>query len=515
MLHLLKDPIAAAAPSRRSFLQMSAGAAGGLLLGAAAPRIAAAQAKMEEMVTPFVHISPDSVVTVVVKHLDKGQGTATGLATLVAEELDASPEQVEVDFAPANTEVYKNLLFGLQGTGGSTAIANSFEQYRRAGATAKALLKAAAAEKWGVAPGDVSIEGGVVSAGDRTASFGDLAGEAAELPVPEEVALKAPEEWIYIGKEFPRVDVPAKTTGAVGLYGMDVQLDGMLVAALAKSPRFGGKVASFDAAEALAVKGVVDVMETPHGVAVIAESTWPAFQARDRLSIEWDFSAAENRGTEALTAEYRELAKGDGLPALVRGDAEAGLAGAAKTLEAEYVFPYLNHAQMEPIDVTVLYDGDAVEFWTGSQLQTIDQNVAAAVLELDPAKVKINTLWAGGSFGRRAIYDSHYTAEAAALGRMWLAKTGEARPIKLVYSREDDVRGGYYRPLHVHRATIGLDENGDVVGWRHHVVGQSIVKGSAFEEFLVHDGVDHTMTEGLSDTSYAGENFVLHATHPE
>ena len=256
MLHYLSAPIAAAKPSRRTFLKMSAGAAGGLLIGAAIPMTARnAAAANDDLATPFVHVTADNRVSVTIKHLDKGQGSATGLATLVADEIDASPEQVAVEFAPANTEVYKNLLFGVQGTGGSTAIANSFEQYRQAGATAKAMLVAAAAQSWGVDPSDVTVENGVLSAGDKSASFGEMASAAAAQPVPDQVTLKSPEDWRYIGKDFPRVDMPAKTRGSVGLYGMDVSMDGLLYAVTARSPRFGGAVASFDASTALDMPG--------------------------------------------------------------------------------------------------------------------------------------------------------------------------------------------------------------------------------------------------------------------
>ncbi|MEM9813205.1 MAG: xanthine dehydrogenase family protein molybdopterin-binding subunit [Pseudomonadota bacterium] len=513
MLHFMKAAVAASKPTRRSFLAMSAGTLGGLLIGARMP--VQAQANMDEMVTPFVHIAPDSTVTVIVKHLDKGQGTATGLATLVAEELDAAAEQVTTDFAPANAEVYANLLFGIQGTGGSTAISNSFEQYRQAGATAKALLKAAAAEAWGVDVAEVSVAGGQVSAGANTASFGELAGRASQLTPPGEVALKAPEDWVYIGKSFPRVDVAGKTKGSVGMYGMDVQLDDMAVAVLTKPPLFGGTPKSVDATEALAVEGVLDVIELPMGVAVVARSTWPAIKARDLLEIEWDLSAAETRGTDELMESFAEAALGEGLPALVQGDAAAANERAAQVLEVEYRFPYLNHAQMEPIDITVLYDGESATFWTGSQIQTIDQGTAAAVLGLDPSKVAINTLWAGGSFGRRAIYDAHYTVEAAALGAAWLGKHGAPKPIKLIYTREDDVRGGYYRPLTVHRARIGLDAEGNIAGWQHHIVSQSITSGTAFEAFLVHDGVDHSTIEGINDSPYLSADVDLRVTHPQ
>ncbi|MEM8916799.1 MAG: molybdopterin cofactor-binding domain-containing protein, partial [Pseudomonadota bacterium] len=484
MLHYLSDPIAQAKPSRRTFLKLSVGTAGGLLIGATLPGAMRDAAAAEDLAMPFVHLKADNTITVITKHLDKGQGAATGLATLVAEELDASPDQMAVDFAPANTEVYKNLLFGVQGTGGSTAIANSFDQYRQAGATARAMLVSAAAEAWGVSPEEVTIADGILSAGDTSAPFGEMVAAAAALPVPTEVTLKTPDQWRYIGKDFPRVDVPAKTKGSVGLYGMDVKLDNQLYAVTARPPRFGGTVTSFDAAGALEMAGVVDVLQIPQGIVILAESTYQAMQARDALSIEWDFSAAENRGSEDLLAEYKNLADQPGLSAIDRGDPSGKLAVAANIVEATYSFPYLAHAPMEPLNVTVLFDGEKGTFWTGSQIQTLDQNVGAAVLGIDPANVAINTLWGGGSFGRRAIYDSHYVAEAAAIGRTWFEKTGEARPIKMLYTREDDIKGGYYRPMHVHKVRAGVDENGAISGWEHMIVGQGIMIGTPFEQVL-------------------------------
>lgn len=516
MLHYLSAPIANATPSRRTFLKMSAGAAGGLLIGATIPGAGReAAAANDHLAMPFVRVTADNKVSVIIKHLDKGQGAATGLATLVADEIDAAAEQVGVEFAPANTEVYKNLLFGVQGTGGSTAIANSFEQYRQAGATAKAMLVAAAAQAWGVSPEEVSVENGVLSAGGNSASFGEMASAAAAQPVPESVTLKTPEQWRYIGKDFPRVDMPAKTHGSVGLYGMDFNQEGLLYAVTARAPRFGGTVASFDASAALEMPGVVDVLQIPQGVVVVAGNTWQAMQARDALSIEWDFSAAENRGSEALMAEFTTLADQPGLVAADRGDPAGKLAGAAKVVEASYTFPYLAHAPMEPLNVTVLFDGESGSFWTGSQLQTLDQNVGAAVLGIDPSKVSINTLWGGGSFGRRAIYDSHYVAEAGMIGRAWFEKTGQAQPIKMVYTREDDIKGGYYRPMHVHKVKAGLDADGNISGWQHTIVGQGILIGTPFEEFAVHEGIDHTTVEGVSDSPYSLPDMHAEVHHPQ
>ena len=490
-MHLLNQanalPFAkVAAPTRRGFLKLSVGAGAGLALGVSLPMVpgtATAATQTAPVFNPFVKIGTDGTVTVVIKHLDKGQGPATGLSTLVADELDATWDQIAVEFAPANAALYNNLQWGeVQGTGGSSAIANAFDQYRQAGATARAMLIAAAAEDWGVPADEITIEAGVIShASGKSAGFGDVAAKAAKLPVPEEAVLKTPEQWVYIGKSFPRLDAKMKSEGAVGVYGMDQQMEDMLVAVLATSPRFGGKVKGFDAEAAKAVNGVVDVIEVPQGVAVLATKTWPAIKARDLLEIEWDFSAAENRSSDQIFSQYLELADQPGAPVKAVGDAEAGLESAAGVVEATYQFPFLAHAPMEPIDVTVLFDGESATFWTGSQVQTLDQNISAGVLGIDPAKVTINTLWAGGSFGRRAIYDSHYVAEAATIAKTWLEANGKAQPIKLVYTREDDIRGGYYRPAYVHKIRAGVTADGKVAGWHHRIVGQSILKGTMFE----------------------------------
>ena len=492
--------------TRRGFLKASGGAGLGLILGLALPRAgaAAAQTSGTAEFNPFVRIAPDGTVTVLSKHLDKGQGVATGLATLVAEELDAAWAQMRVEFAPADAKKYNNLFFGeIQGTGGSTAIANSFEQYRAAGAAAKAMLVAAAAQAWDVPAGEIAVSAGRLShGGGKSGGFGDFAEAAAALPVPKKPALKAPEDWVYIGKSFPRLDVRAKTRGA-GLFALDVQRDDMLVAAIARPPRFGARLKSFDATAAKAVTGVVDVIEIPAGVAVVAKSTWPAFKGREALEIDWDVSAAETRGSETLLAEYRDLAGKPGQTVRADGDPEAALAGAAKVVEGEFEFPYLAHAPMEPHDVVIEFDGTKAEIWTGSQLPTTDQAVAAQILGLEPMQVKIHTLWAGGSFGRRAIYDSHIVGEAAMLAKAW----GRRQPLKIVWSREDDIRGGYYRPMYVHRVKAGLDDEGRLVAWHHRIVGQSILAGTFFESFLVKDGIDATSVEGAADMPYAIPNF--------
>lgn len=495
-------------PSRRSFLKVAGGVGVGLILGgklaiSGREASAATAAAADGGFNPFVKISPDGMVTVMVKHLDKGQGTATGLATLVAEELDATWAQTRVEFAPSDPKIYNNLFWGaVQGTGGSTAIANAFQQYRGAGAAARAMLISAAAQEWKLPAGEITIAQGVLGhASGKSAPIGDFAEAAAKQPVPAEPVLKTPEQFVYIGKSFPRLDTQDKTTGAP-IYTLDVDREDMLVAAIARPPKFGGTVKSFDATEAKAVNGVVDVIAIPAGVAVIAKSTWPAFKGRDALEIEWDFAQAETRGSEELFAEYRALAETPGMPFLNTGDTEAALKDAATVIEGEFEFPFLAHAPMEPHDVVIEFDGQAAQVWTGAQLPTVDHNVAAGILGIAPEQVQIHTLWAGGSFGRRAIYDSHIVGEAAMLAKAW----GRPQPIKVMWSREDDIRGGYYRPMYLHRVKAGLDAQGNIVGWHHRIVGQSILTGTLFEDFLVKDGIDKTSVEGVADTPYAIPN---------
>lgn len=516
MLHYLDAKQLNPRPTRRAFLKLSTGALGGFMIGAVVPHRTSAQSTGADhgMATPFVHITPDNRVIVLSKHLDKGQGAATGLATLVAEELDAAADQVEAEHAPSNPELYKNFLFGIQGTGGSTAMANSFDQYRQAGATARAMLVSAAAADWGVPAEQITVSNGVVSSGANSATFGELANKAGMQEPPAEVTLKSPDQWVYIGKQFPRVELPLKTRGGVGLFGMDTQPEGCLIAVTARPPRFGATLASMDASDALAIKGVQQVLQVPQGVVVLATNTWSALQGRAALTLEWAEGSGETRGTDEILAEFRALLDKPGLPSSPRGDASAKLAEAAQVIEAEYVFPYLAHAPMEPLDMTVLYDGQSATFWGGSQIQTGDHFTAAGVLGLEFPQVSINTRWGGGSFGRRATPDSHLIAETAMIAKAWLDAGNGARPIKLVYSREDDIRGGYYRPIALHRVRAGIDANGNISGWEHRVVSQSIFTGTGFEDFVVHDGVDHSTVEGISDTTYAIPDMYVDVHHP-
>jgi isoquinoline 1-oxidoreductase beta subunit len=491
--------------SRRKFITIAAGTGAGLILGLEMPMGgSAARAASPFMPNPFVRIAPDSTVTVLVKHLDKGQGIATGLSTLVAEELDADWAQMRAEFAPADASKYNNLLFGpVQGTGGSTSMANSFEQYRKAGATARAMLVNAAAKAWNVAPGEITVAAGKISHGSgKSAAFGEFAEAAAQLEVPSDVVLKDEARFAYIGKSFPRLDTEGKITGAP-LYTQDIHLDGMVTAAIIHPPRFGGKAKSIDASAAKAVKGFLDAKILPQGVAVYATSTWPAFKAREAVKVEWDESAAEKRGTAELLEEYRKLAGTPGVKVRSDGNAEAELAKAAHVVEADFTFPFLAHAAMEPMNAVVQSGGTSVGIWTGAQLPTVDQNVVASIFGVKPEAVMIETKFAGGSFGRRAVPNSDYIAEAASVAKEW----GKPDPVKLVWSREDDTRAGYYRPLYLHRVKAGLDKDGNLIAWHHRIVGQSILTGTLFESFLVKDGVDATSVEGVSDMPYAIPNF--------
>ncbi|WP_019916386.1 xanthine dehydrogenase family protein molybdopterin-binding subunit [Methyloversatilis discipulorum] len=507
--------------TRRGFLKGGAG----LALAIVAPTVALAEvggpghagsAMVDGEFSPnaFLRIGTDGTVTVVSKHLEMGQGVYTGLATLVAEELDADWSRVTVEGAPADAKRYSNLFWKAQGTGGSTAIANSYEQMRRAGATARAMLVSAAAQQWKVPASQITVKNGVVShaASGRKAGFGELAEAAAQLPVPANVKLKNPKDFTLIGRSAPRVDSVAKTTGRA-TFTQDVKLPGMLVAVVAHPPRFGGRVKSVDDKAARAVKGVSDVVVIPNGVAVLAADYWTAKKGRDALKVEWDESQAYRGSSDAIVADYRERAKTPGLNARNDGNAEAALAKAGKVIEAEYVFPYLAHASMEPLNCVMKLENGQCEVWNGEQLHTVDQFSLAKTLGIEADRVKLNMVYAGGSFGRRANPQSDYLLETAQIVK---AINGRA-PVKLVWSREDDMRGGFYRPIYLHRVRAAVDAKGMPVAWQQRIVGQSIIAGSPFEPMLVKDGVDITSVEGASTLPYAipNLNVDLHTTNAD
>ncbi len=498
--------------SRRAILKGAAG----LTIAFYLPREAKAQSGAAQAFTPaagatqfapnaFIRIGTDNTVTVLSKHIEMGQGAYTGLTTIVAEELDADWSQMRAEGAPADAKLYNNLAFGpIQGTGGSTAIANSYDQLRQAGATARAMLVQAAAAEWKVPAAEITVAQGVLrhAASKREAGFGRFAEAASKLSVPDKVPLKDPAKFTLIGKEgvVKKLDVPGKTDGTAQ-FAIDIDEPGMLTVVVAHPWRFGAKVKSVEDSAARQIPGVVDVKTLPSGVAVYANGMWPAIKGREALKIEWDDSATEKRGTAELIADYRKLAQTPGKVVNSTGDAAGTLAKAGKVIEAEYIFPYLAHAPMEPLDAVLRWDGKTAVATYGCQFQTVDHGTMAGILGLKPEQMKIETIIAGGSFGRRAQTTAHFPAELAQAAKA----IGPGKPIKLVWTREDDIRGGYYRPMALHRMR-GAVVDGKITAWTNTVVTQSILKGSPMEA-MMKDGIDPTSAEGSNNPPYELTNF--------
>jgi isoquinoline 1-oxidoreductase beta subunit len=510
--------------SRRGFLRVSFAAASGLLVSLyLQPRSARAALGQEAAQGPpqparvfppdaFVNIRPDGKIVIQVNRLEFGQGVHTGLPLVLADEMDADWANVIAELAPA-ADVYKDPLFGIQMVGGSGSIAHSFKQYRELGAKTRAMLVAAAADRWQTMPDKCRTEASVVHGpAGQTATYAELAGEAARKPVPASVTLKDPKDFRLVGKRIKRLDSRAKCDGSLR-FGLDLDVPGMKVAVVAHPPVFGARVKSINDAEARKIEGVLDVFEIPlakgSGVAVVAEKFWPAKQARSVLKVDWDLAGVEAADTAELWTRYRQLGQTPGTVAVNQGDANAiDKIAASNKLIAEYEFPYLAHSPMEPLNTTVRFDGDRAEVWAGSQFQTVDQMAVAEVLGVKPDQVTFHTEMAGGGFGRRAVADSHVQREAATI-----AKRLRGTPVKLVWTREDDVQGGYYRPMHLHRIEIGIGPDGLPAAWRHVIVGQSITAGTPFADFTTKNGVDSTMTEGTVDTAYAIPNFHVSVHH--
>ncbi|MBC3910371.1 xanthine dehydrogenase family protein molybdopterin-binding subunit [Undibacterium umbellatum] len=492
--------------SRRSFLKMAT--ASGFSLGCypmlASAQDAAAKApaglKPTEQPGAFVQIAKDGTVTVTINRLEFGQGVQTGLPMILAEELDADWSKVK-SVNGSNHPAYVDPAFGMHLTGGSNSIAHSYTQYRELGARTRAMLVQAAAEQWKVDPSSLRTENGhVIGPGGKKLGYGELADAAMKLPVPEKVTLKDPKNFRLIGKPTGRLDAKAKSTGTQD-FGIDVHLPGMLTAVVARPPVFGAKVKTIDDAAAKAIKGVKAVLRVPvdrggEGVAIIATGYWPAKQARDVLKLEWDTDGVEKIDSTKMLASYKELAKKQG--ALKFNDDVSKIATAPHKLNAEFVFPYLAHTPMEPLNCTVAIKGDKAELWVGTQMPGLDGFAASKTLGLKPENIAVHTQYAGGGFGRRAIATSDYVVEACNVAKA--AQTaGLDAPIRTLWSREDDVKGGYYRPMHVHKAEIGFDAQGNILGWDHVIVGQSIVGGTPFESMMVKDGVDITAVEGMKE----------------
>lgn len=511
-------PAAAAGMSRRGFMKAGAAIGTGLVIGFFVPganRMARAAGPQRPPSAPnaFLRIGPDNSVTVMVNRLEFGQGVHTSLPMLIAEELDADWSQVRGELAPAG-DAFKDPMFGMQMTGGSGSVAHSFTQYREIGARARLMLIGAAAQQWKVDPAQCRTANGVVHgpAGQK-ATYGELANAAMQQPMPATVTLKDPKAFRFIGKPTKRLDARAKSNGKQQ-FGIDFKPENAKTVLVARPPVFGAKVAKLDASRAKAIKGVVAVLEVPtdrggSGVAVIADGYWPARQAREALAVEWDTSAVEKVSTASQMAGYMALAKTPGTPA--RKADTSKLAGAPKKISAVYEFPYLAHAPMEPLNCVVDLHADRCTVWAGTQFQTADHAAVAKTAGLKPEQVTVNTMMAGGGFGRRAVPTSDYIVEAVNVAKAYRA-AGHAGPVKVVWSREDDIKGGYYRPAYVHRADLGLDANGDILAWDHAIVGQSIITGTPFEPFMVKNGVDASTIEGMGAPYTVPLNLSVHNT---
>lgn len=492
--------------SRRSMLKGAAGLVLGVYLARGGKAYAQTPPAPAVNIAPntFLIIGKDNTVTVLCKQLEMGQGPFTGLATLVAEELDADWAQMRADHAPSNPEHYKNLAFGIQGTGGSTAIANSYDQMRKVGAAAREMLVAAAADAWQVPAGEITVDNGVIKhASGKEGRFGEFAEKAMAMPVPAEPNLKDPSAFKLIGKEgvVKRLDSAEKTNGKA-YYTLDINEPDMLTVLVERPPKFGSTVKSFDASAAKAVAGVVDVKQVSTGVAVYAKGFWAARKGREALKIVWDDSKAETRGSAELLQEFRALSKTAGKLVKSEGDFAASIAKGGRVVEAEFVFPYLAHAPMEPLNAYLKWDGDTVYARYGCQFPTPDHLTISKVLGVPMEKIKIDVILAGGSFGRRAQQTTHIAAEIADIAKA----IGPGKPIKLVWTREDDMRGGYYRPYSLHRMR-GAVRDGKIEAWSDTIVSQSIMKGSFLEAFTFKDGLDSTSYEGSNEIPYEVANF--------
>jgi isoquinoline 1-oxidoreductase beta subunit len=476
------------------------GAGGSLVVGCSPAALLSIGAREQDFGAfgPFIRIAPDDAITIVSKHIEFGQGTHAGLAAMAVEELDGDWSKVRIEQAPADTKVYANLGMGFQGTGGSSAIANSWMQLRTAGAAARAMFVEAAARRWNVPAASVTTKDSVVShPSGRSARYGELLGEAAKVKPPAKPSLKDPANFTLVGTgRVRRKDAAVKSTGAAR-FTQDMHLQDQLTAMVAHPPRFGSRVKSFDASAARKIPGVVDVFAIPSGVAVVAENTWAARQGRGAVKVDWDESRAETRSSPAILAGYRDLASGKTTSSGVSWRKFVTKAGppaptGGRVIEIAYDFPYLAHAPMEPMNCVAQVGNGAPKLTFGSQIPTLDQLNTAEIVGVLPGSVQIETLFAGGSFGRRANFKSDYVAECVRIAK----HVGGGRPVKLVWTREDDMTGGYYRPLTHHALRIETGPDGLPATWRHRVVSQSIMKGSPI------GGTDDSAVEGVQGSPY-------------
>lgn len=488
---------------RRNFLKTSLAGATGLIVGFYLPgrrELLAAEASAATM-NAFIHVSPDNIVTIVVAKSEMGQGVATSLPMLAAEELECDWRKIRFEFAPAS-RVYFDPAFGMQGTGGSTSVHSSWEPLRKAGATAREMLVAAAAQKWSVDASECHAENGeVIHMGtNRRATYGSLAEAAAKLPPPTDVKLKDAAQFKVIGKPFKRLDTPEKVNGRAK-FGIDQRRPGMYHAVVLRCPVFGGKVASFDATKAKQVQGVKDVVQISDGIAVVADNTWNAMQGRKALDVQWDFGPNADVTTDSIFDTFaKSLDSKLGYSARKVGDAASALNGAATKIEAEYRAPYEAHACMEPMNCTAdIREGEGADLWVPTQFQTPSQAAAAKIAGVSPEKVNVHTTFLGGGFGRRGWSD--FVNEACETSKAMKA------PVQVTWSREDDMQHDYYRPASLVRFSAGLDSDGKLIAFSAHVACDSIM--SWFYPGSIKNGFDDSSVEGIIDTPYDIPNIAV------
>jgi isoquinoline 1-oxidoreductase subunit beta len=499
--------------SRRDFLKTGAIFGGGLVLGFCLPleknsgTVFADPPSGPFTLNAFVRIGTDNVVTMTVNKSEMGQGVYTSLPMLLAEELECDWRMVRVEAAPV-APVYNHPGFGIQMTGGSTSVASEWERMRQVGAAAREMLLAAAADTWQTDKKTCRVDNGVViHTSGKKLTYGQLAVKAATMKVPEKVPLKDPSSFRIVGKPILRLDTPDKVKGKA-LFGIDAKIPGALVAVVARPPVFGGKVKSVQSGKTKAYPGVRDVAEIGSGVAVIADTFWAAKKGRDVLEVTWDGGPLAALSTEKLREQYAGMAATPGAVATKKGDAQGVLSAAAKRIVAEYEVPYLAHATMEPLNCLVDLGPEKCEIWTGTQFQTVDRNNAAKAAGLKPEQVTIHTTFLGGGFGRRGNPHSDFIIEAVEVAK------AAKKPVKVVWSREDDMKGGYYRPMWYDKIAAGLDEKGNLVAWRHTIVGQSIMVGTPFEKVMIQNGVDRTSVEGADNIPYDIPNILVDLHSP-
>jgi isoquinoline 1-oxidoreductase subunit beta len=498
--------------SRRHFLKTSATLSGGLVLPFMIPPKAFSNANSpvkpikEFYPNAFLRISEDDSIHIVLTKVEMGQGIWTTLAMLIAEELDCDWNHIQVEHSPAGKQ-FADPIWG-QSTGGSTSTLSQFDRYRQIGATARLLLIEAAARKVGMQATDCRTENGFVIVGGKRFRYGELVAEASQLPLPP-VQLREPKSWKYIGTSQKSLDSPDKVNGKA-IYGLDIRFPGLFTALVAHPPVFGATVQTFDAAQCKAIAGVRDVVQIPSGIVVIADHYWAAKLGRDALKIEWNLGLSAQIKSSTQTEEYRRLAKTKGTITQQKGEVASVLTKGLKTLETEHTVPFLAHAPMEPLNCTVKLNENSCEIWAGTQNPLLYQSIVANLLGFTPEQVTIHTPFLGGSFGRKASFDADWVVEAVHIAKA----TGKA--IKLVWSREDDIRGGYYRPMYLHRAIIHMGQDGFPLSWHHHIVGQSLFTNTPYEKLILDQGIDYSSIGGVHGSPYlekvANQCVELHTT---